>query len=212
MIIRNSSWFYQNILYHRRLVDTYNQTVFLSAWSARSQRLSQRYLSISLHYRSTRLVENAIPWCTLLDYKGQRWGCGRTSRRSTLLSTANVEQTQVLVCAPSLSSHRLEPNLCGIGSRGCAFESGMRHIHIFFLYDRVFDRSWNRMPDVARKATLLQWHGYDLGHERGGRLYFGLRNQRRVHSRCGIMHEANSREYSKWKTDFSQNVFSEAEF
>jgi hypothetical protein len=50
----------------------------------------------------------------------------------------------------------------------------MRHIYIFFLYDRVFDRSWNRMPDVAcararaREATLLQRHGYDLGHERAG--------------------------------------------
>lgn len=57
----------------------------------------------------------------------------------------------------------------------------MRHIHIFFPYDRVFDRSWNRMPDVAREATLLQRHGYDLGHEPpGGRLYFGLRNKRRA--------------------------------
>lgn len=83
-----------------------------------------------------------------------------------MLSTVEREIVAVLVCAPSLSSHRLEPNLCGIGSRGCAFESGMRHIHIFFLYDRVFDRSWNRMPDVAREATLLQRHGYDLGHER----------------------------------------------
>lgn len=47
---------------------------------------------------------------------------------------------------------------------------------------------------LAREATLLQRHGYDLGHERGGRLYFGLRNKRRVHSRHGIMHEASSRD------------------
>lgn len=105
----------------------------------------------------------------------------------------------VLVCAPSLSSHRLEPNLCGIGSRGCAFESGMRHIHIFFLYDRVHDHSWNRMPDVAREATLLQRHGYDLGHERPEDVCTSDCETSVAHCsrRCSIMHEANSREYSK---------------
>lgn len=86
-----------------------------------------------------------------------------------------------LVCAPSLSSHRLEPNLCGTGSRGCAFESRMRHIHIFFFTttnERAFDRSWNRMPDVARETTLLQRHGYDLGHERAEDVAVGIAKQR----------------------------------
>lgn len=110
------------------------------------------------------------------------------SRRSTLLSTAKRGTAAVLVCAPSLSSHRLEPNLCGIGSRGCAFESGMRHIHIFFLYDRVFDRSWNRMPDVAREATLLQRHGYDLGHER--RRTFVLRIAKQATRTLSVRHYA----------------------
>lgn len=56
----------------------------------------------------------------------------------------------------------LEPNLCGTGSRGCAFQSGMRHIHIFFFTTTAFCRAWNRMPDVAREPTLLRRHGRDL--------------------------------------------------
>ena len=73
------------------------------------------------NYRSTtQLVENAIPWCTFLDYKGQGWGCGRMSRRSTLLSTTNMEQSRgfsmrtVAVFTPTLTKFmwHQEPRVC----------------------------------------------------------------------------------------------------